>query len=201
MRDIKRDKVEKLYQRVLKNAEGAAIATETSQKVNLFTGVHEVLPNEPLLKEIQRNLDIAGPISYTEQEITWAKTMQRSSEKEEKGLDGSIQPFKDEIPAKKRGGSTDVAEVSYIVPTSGFSATTAPMEIPWHSWQAASSNGTSIGLKGADFAARVLALTGVELFVNKELLAEAKKDFDSRTEGKAHRSPIPIDQKPPVPNR
>ncbi|MDN5201315.1 amidohydrolase [Fulvivirgaceae bacterium BMA10] len=200
VRDITRDKVEKLYDRLLKIAEGAAMATETEFKVSLFTGVHEVLSNEPLLKEIQTNMELLGPIQFTEEEQQWAKTMQKASGKEEVGLKGEIKPLKDEIPGHRGGGSTDVAEVSYITPTSGFSATSAPFGIPWHSWQASASHGTSIGHKSAQFATKLLAITGIEMLTNEKLLEAAKSDFKERTKGEPYKCPIPQDQKPPLPD-
>ncbi|WP_020527992.1 amidohydrolase [Flexithrix dorotheae] len=200
-RDIDRPRVESHYSRILKIAEGAAMATETEFKVKLITGVHEVLPNLPLLKEVQKNMDAIGAISYTDEELKWAKELQKNSGKEEKGIKGEVRPLESEVPAEKGGGSTDVAEVSYITPTSGFRATTAPYGIPWHSWQAASSHGTTIGRKGAFYATKILAMTGIEMFTNPELMEAAKKDFLERTGGKPYKCPIPENQQPPIPEQ
>ncbi len=99
------------------------------------------------------------------------------------------------------GGSTDVAEVSYIAPTAGLSVTTAAADIPWHSWATAASHGTDGAVQGAYVAAQVLALTGIDLLTEPELLEEAKAFFLEKTEGAPYVSPVPKEQKPPVPGQ
>jgi aminobenzoyl-glutamate utilization protein B len=88
------------------------------------------------------------------------------------------------------GGSTDVGDVSWQVPTMGVLMPTVPEGIAMHSWMATASHGTSIGVKGAVSAAKVLALTGIDLLVDPDLLEAAKSDFEKRTEGFEYKSPI-----------
>jgi aminobenzoyl-glutamate utilization protein B len=117
---------------------------------------------------------------------------------DEEGFVGEVQPLADDVePAT--GGSTDVCEVSYITPQGGFSIATAAKSVPWHSWATTACHGMSAGVKGAQAAARVLALTGVDLLTDAELLAAARKDFAERTAGRPYRSPLPADARPPLP--
>lgn len=198
VRDLDRESVYGYYQRILKIAEGAALATGTTHKVNLITGVHECLLNRPIQETIQANLEKVGDPGFDADEQNFAKNLQRYLEIEEKGYDGEVKPLPDEIePAT--GGSSDVCEVSHIVPQGGFSVTTAAAAIPWHSWASTACHGTSAGVKGAVAASKVLALTGVDLMTDPELLAAAKKDFEERTGGKPYHSPIAADSKPPIP--
>ena len=95
-------------------------------------------------------------------------------------------------------GSTDVAEVSHIVPEAGFSVTTAPFGVPWHSWATAASHGTKTAVKGATLASKVIALTGYDLLTDSKLLTEAKDYFKKQTNGKAYKSPLPEDQHSPI---
>jgi aminobenzoyl-glutamate utilization protein B len=95
--------------------------------------------------------------------------------------------------------STDVSEVSYITPTVGLTVATAGADLPWHSWQTAASHGLPEASKAADVAAKVIAATGIDLFTNPALLAQAKADHQKKTAGRPYKSPIPEGQKPPVP--
>ncbi len=197
VRDINRDEVGKYYERILKIAEAAALATETTHKVHLITGVHEYLLNRPLQEALQKNMELVGSPKFTEAEQEFARQLQRAADKEEKGFDEKIKPLPDK-PGEVEGGSTDVAEVSWIVPTAGFSVTTAAKDVPWHSWAATACHGTSGGRKGAVVAAKIIATTCMDLFTEPKLLAEAKAFFHEATGGKPYQSPIPADSKPPV---
>jgi aminobenzoyl-glutamate utilization protein B len=197
VRDINREEVNKYYERILKIAEGAALATETTHKLYLITGVHEYLLNRPLQETIQKNLELVGLPDFTEEEQEFARVLQRFVEKEEKGFSVEIKPLADE-PEPPRGGSTDVAEVSWISPTAGFGIATAAEGIPWHSWAATACHGTEAGNKAAVVAAKVIAATGVDLLTQPDLLKAAKDFFLEATNGKPYETPIPKDQKPPV---
>ncbi len=200
VRDTARAPVDAYYDRLLKIAEGAALATATEYKVTLLTGVHATLLNRPLQEAMQANLEIVGGPEFTEEDQAFAKALQAYLEIEEKGLDADPKPLKDEVEPPG-GGSTDVAEVSRITPVVSLSVTTAAAGIPWHSWATTASHGTEGSVKGAEVAAKVLALTGVDLLLNPELIREARAFFDEKTEGKPYVSPVPADQKPPMPRK
>jgi len=200
VRDTARAPVDAYYDRLLKIAEGAALATATEYKVTLLTGVHATLLNRPLQEAMQANLEFVGGPEFTEEDQAFAKALQAYLEIEEKGLDSDPKPLKDEVEPPG-GGSTDVAEVSRIVPVVSLSVTTAAAGIPWHSWATSASHGTEGSVKGAEVAAKVLALTGVDLLLNPDLIREARAFFDEKTEGKPYVSPVPPDQKPPMPRK
>ncbi len=199
VRDVNRDAVDKLYARVLKIAEGAALATETTHKVHLITGVHEYLLNRPMQEALQKNLELVGAPQFTEQEQEFARSLQRSLSKPEQGFNDKIKPLPDK-PDEVKGGSTDVAEVSWIVPTAGFGVATAAKDIPWHNWAATACHGTQAGRKGAVVAAKVIATTGLDVLTKPALVQEAKAFFLKATDSKPYQSPIPADQKPPLPS-
>jgi aminobenzoyl-glutamate utilization protein B len=198
VRDANRETVQGYYDRILKIAEGAALATGTTHKVSLITGVHECLMNRPLQEAVQANLELVGGPEYTDEEQDFARRLQRFLEVEEKGYVGEVLPLQDEVQPLE-GGSTDVCEVSYIVPEIGFRVTTAAAGVPWHSWATTACHGTSAGIKGAVVAAKVIALTAADLVTDPELLAAAKKDFLERSGGRPYQSPVPADQPPPLP--
>ncbi len=198
VRDVDRPAVEGEYDWILKIAEGAALATRTTHKVHLIAGVHEYNLNRPLQEAMQKNLEAVGPPRFTDEEQTFAKKLQEFLKVETKGFDTKLYPLKPE-PEPVEGGSTDVAEVSYIVPTVGLQVTTAAADIPWHSWATTACHGTEAGVKGAVVAAKVLGLTGIDLLTDAALREKAKAFFLEKTGGKPYESPIPKDQKPPLP--
>ncbi len=200
VRNVDRESVQANYEWILKIAEGAALATRTTHKVTLITGVHEMLLNRPLQEAVQQNLQLVGAPTFTEEDHAFARALQESLGLEALGLDVEIKPLADE-PEPVSGGSTDVAEVSYITPTAGFNVTSAAAGVPWHSWATAASHGTEGAPHSANVAAKVLALTGVDLLTDASLLQRAREFFEETTGGARYESPIPVDQAPPVPGR
>lgn len=198
VRDVDREKVERNYAWILDIAAGAALATRTEHRVTLTTGVHEMLLNRPLQEAAQENLDIVGPPPFSEEDQAFARQIQAFLDLEPKGLSTRIEPLADE-QQPTQGGSTDVAEVSWIAPTVSLRVASAGEDLPWHSWATSASHGIPGAAKAAQVAARVLALTGVDMLTDPELLEEARSYFLDKTGGEAYQSPIPADQKPPVP--
>ena len=200
VRDTSRANVEKFYSRILKIAEGAALATATTYKITLITGVHKYNLNEPLILAVDKNLKLVGPPEFTEEEQKWAKELQRNTQKEEKGFLTNIKDIPSDWKTKlPEGGSTDVAEVSFITPTVGFRVATAPYDVPWHSWATSASHGTLAAFKGAVVASKVLTLTAIDLFTDETLRKEAKSYFIKQTGGKPYISPLPEGQKVMLP--
>lgn len=200
VRDINRKNVEEYYGRILDIAAGSAKATRTEHKVTLITGVHAMLLNRPLIERAQMHLEYVGGPTFTEEEQNWAKELQRNTDKEEEGFDGSIQPLAPaDAPPSRGGGSTDVAEVSHITPEISFGVTTAPANVPWHSWATAASHGTPAAVKGAMVATKAMSLMGIDLFTDEDLLAEAREFFKKKKDGEGYTSPIPQDQQVMLP--
>jgi aminobenzoyl-glutamate utilization protein B len=198
VRDLERKGVEATYARVLKCAEGAAIATETTFDVELTTGVHSYLLNRAMTELLDRNLRAAGAPEWSDAEQAFAKKLQQATDKPQKGLHVGILDLPAE-PMPAKGGSTDAAEVSRLVPTGKLRVASAPIDTPWHAWPVVACAGTSIGHKCVRTAARALAGAALELFVSPDVVAAARAEFAQKTEGSPYRSPIPLNQKPPLP--
>lgn len=189
-RDVTRDGVRDIYSRIMKIAEGAAMATETSVSVELITGVHAELVNMAIARRHYENLKMVGAPQFTGEEQEFAKAIQRYLGIAETGLSNEIRPFE---PYKGGRGSTDVAEVSRIVPLAEFNVAMAPMDGPWHSWVVVSCGGTSLGKKAMLVAAKTLAATALDLLTDSELLEEAKAEFEKNTAGHPYVSPLDED--------
>jgi aminobenzoyl-glutamate utilization protein B len=197
VRDSDRAGVKEVVQRVEKIIEGAAIATGTTSKIHYQGSYHEMLVNIKGSEIMQKNLEKIGPPTYTNDELDYARQIQKEAGVEEKGMRFEIEDLK-EPPEDPAGGSTDVAEVSWIVPTLHLSTACAPYGIPWHSWAVVASSKHPIGYKGMFLAAKVLATTGLDFLCDPETLAEVKKEFKEKTKDYTYKSGIRPDQKPPL---
>lgn len=197
VRDIDRESVEKDYDRVLKIIDGAAKMTETTYKIHFISGVHEMLPNRAGNEIVHSNLQLVGPPSFTEEEQTFAKEIQKNLSLEEKGLKTEIEPLK--LPKRSwGGGSTDVAEVSWLTPTTSLGVAFKPVGTPGHHWSAVACGGMSIGHKAVITAAKVMAATGLDLLVHPEIIQKMREEWTEKKKGKEYESPLPPDLKPPV---
>jgi len=210
-----RELVDQYYKRILKIADGADLMAGTKHKVRFLTGVHNGLPNRILAELIVANMREIGAPTYTQEELEFAKELARSIPREEKltklrrtllpnamelvdiDLNTKIyDPYGEE--RKGGGGSSDVADVAWNMPTQEFSAAMFIVGAPGHSWQNVASGGTSIGHKSSIFASKVMATTVIHLLAKPEMLKRAKEEWKERMEGLSYQSPLPPDLKPPL---
>jgi len=197
VRDIDRESVEKDYERVMKIIEGAAKMTETTYKINFISGVHEMLPNRTGSEVVYSNLLIVGPPKFDEEEQSYAKKIQKNLGVEEKGLKTDIEPFR--LPKRSwGGGSTDVAEVSWLTPTTGLGIAFKPAGTPGHHWAAVACGGMSISHKCIITAAKVMAASGLDFLTHPEIIKKMRKEWTEKRKGKEYKSPLSPDIKPPV---
>jgi aminobenzoyl-glutamate utilization protein B len=196
VRDSSREGMMPVWKHVEKMAEGAAIMANVEHKVTLVSGIHEILVNRTGSAVMQKNLEALGPISYTEEEQVFAKKIQEATGKPQIGLVSKIEPMEETLE-HSMGGSTDVGDVSWVVPTIRMSATTAPNGTPWHSWAVVASGGMSIGHKGMGYAAKALAMTMVDLYQNETLRNEIKSEFKEKKGDYIYKGIIP-DGPPPL---
>jgi aminobenzoyl-glutamate utilization protein B len=197
VRDSKRSVVDEVFGRVKEIAKGAAIIAGVEATVTVQTGDYELLVNRAGAGALQKNLEILGPITYTQEELDFAKKIQEQSGQEQTGLNGKINPLK-ETAEHPTGGSTDVGDISWIVPEITLVATTAPANTAWHAWQVVACGGMSIGHKGMVLASKSLAMTMVDLFENEQLRKDIRAEFDKRKAGHVYKAYIP-DGPPPLP--
>ncbi len=179
MRDSKRSGVAVLEERVRAIAEGAAMMAGVEYTIKLNSGLYEILNNEAGAQVLHRNMELLGPIIYSPEEIAFAKEIQEAYGLPAKGMNGNIKPL-ETTKADPDGGSTDVGDISWIVPEITLLAVTAPYESPWHSWVVVACGGMSIGHKGLLFASKSLGMTMVDLFENEALRNEIKTEFLKR---------------------
>jgi aminobenzoyl-glutamate utilization protein B len=169
-------------------AQGAAMSTQTQVEIDLFFGMHDLLPNGPLVERMHRHL-MATPPAWTDAEQAFAKACQREMSLPEKGLTDIVLPI---LPEMTTGGATDVGDVSYNSPTGIFGYTTMPAGVGLHTWPVTACGGMSIGDKGSLGTAIIMAGVGHDVMTDERFRAEIKADFDKRLAGRpAYVSPLP----------
>lgn len=194
VRDIDRPRVVATTDWVKQLAEGVALATQTQAKVNIYVGKYDLLPNTPLAERMQALLKHVGVPVWNDEEQTFARGCQKQMGLPEKGLSTTIMPLLNE---PSLGGSSDVADVSWITPTMGIALPTLPLDVALHTWPVTACAGMSIGLKGALAATEVLALAALDVLTDDVLRAAVRADFAERTNGFTFISALPPEQKQP----
>ena len=217
IRAPKTPQVQHIYERVNKIAEGAAHMTETRLEIDFVKACSNVVPNKVLNKVMQKNLEDAPKMVFTDEEYAYAKVIAGGIENRA-SIDGLLAQYsreedqqflmnnKDKILHDEisplcdieicMAGSSDVGDVSWCCPTvqcmtaSEISGTSA------HSWQYVANGKSSIAHKGMLFAAKAMAGTVIDLFESPETLEAAKAELNKRLGGGKYVCPIPADVKP-----
>lgn len=187
--------VREVFERLHDAARGAALGTGTQVEFEPLGGVHALLPNDTLGRVLDRALRQVGGVAYDASERGFATQLQATLERRpplESALE--VAPYR----ADERGlASTDVGDVSQVVPTAGISTATWVPGTPAHSWQAVAASGMSIGHRGTLNAAAALALAAVELYSDPELVRAARREFEQRRGGAPYR-PLLQRERPPL---
>jgi aminobenzoyl-glutamate utilization protein B len=166
-------------------AEGAALGTQTKVTFTTVIGSAEMIPNETLALRLLEHMQNTPP-AWSEEEHAFARQCQQAIGLEEAGMATQVMPF---IKDKSVGGSTDVADVSWVTPVAIFGWPTLPLGVSLHSWPVTACGGMSIGDKGSLAAATILAAAGFDLMTEPELRAEAQGELQRRLAGRKY-SPV-----------
>jgi aminobenzoyl-glutamate utilization protein B len=172
--------------------------TGTTLEVTDIGSDANIVGNDPLAAVAQKNLEEVGGYTMNDEQKRFALKLQTTLGTEtvpSLDLTSVVQPLRPVDP-NAPSASTDVGDVSWVVPTIGFSAATFVPGVAAHTWQATASTGMSIGQDGMIIASKALAITAVDLFASPAVITAAKADFDKKMAGKVYQSPIPPGQKP-----
>ena len=168
--------VKDIWGKVVNAAKGAALGTGTTYELQVVGSVYALMPNETLARVQQRALERVGGFTYTAPERTFAERLQKSEAFPAVPLE-SVAQVKPLAIGADGSASTDVGDVSWVVPTVQLSAATWVPGTAAHSWQAVAAGGMSIGFKGMMVAAKTMALTGADLFTSPATIGAAKAEL------------------------
>ena len=211
VRDETTPKMMELLERVKEIAKGAALMTQTKVKTKILAGVSNLLYNETLGNIMQGNLDQLGAPEFSKEEHLYAKKYQDTLTRKDiesayshAGIDlvegqvlaetvvaGDVKPV-------DMGGSTDVADVSWVVPTVSLWGANYAIGTPFHSWQMTAQGKSSIAIKGMTHAAMVMAATGSDLISNKTILDDAWSEHNKTIEKEGYMLPISLSASAPI---
>jgi aminobenzoyl-glutamate utilization protein B len=206
------DVLEDVVARVIKVAQGAALMTETDMDPVFIGGVSPVF-NHPYLADLQyQSMKEIGKIRFSEEEFAFARKLSQqfpdeTREANAKAMGIPVEFFgQDLIPEPHMShdegftgtGSTDVGDLSWKAPVSMLSTACWPTGVPGHTWGIVAASGSSMGMKGMIYAAKVMALSAVKLFVEPEHLKSIRAIFNHELEKHPYQCPIPRDFEPPV---
>ncbi len=199
VRSPNRDVVRDVWERIEKAAQGAALGTGTKVEWEITGGVYDLLPNEVLGRTMYENLQMVGGVIYNDEEKAFARQIGRTvmgvaPAPETAAL---IPAFNPNPP--NGGASTDVADVSWVVPTMGVRTATWAPGTPGHSWQAVACGGTTLGLKGMNVAVKTLAGAAIDLYLKPDVIARAKAELAERR-GAGFKYEAMVGDRPPALN-
>ena len=211
--------VKKLYERMCDIARGAALITGTTVDIKQVAAYSNVIENDTLEDIMYENMRHFVPIGYTEEELAYARRFQEViTELDKEGLKDLISILSGRDKEKKRqmeespmldfvlerhvsfggGGSTDVGDVSWVVPTGKVDINCYAAGTALHSWQAVAQGKAPAAHKGMLTAAKIMACTGAELLEKPELLERIKEDWLEKLDGETYPEPLPKDVKPEI---
>jgi aminobenzoyl-glutamate utilization protein B len=195
VRHPNRDQVKAVWERVTQAAQGAAIGTGTKYEVEITGGTYDLLYNEVLANVVNNNLQAVGGYTLTDTEKEFATKIQQTfSSPPALSTTAEIEKFG--TKEEQASGSTDVGDVSWVVPTAGLSTATWVPGTAAHSWQAVAAGGTSIGSKGMLVAAKTLAASMIDAFSDPKITEQAWLEFRKRVGNKFVYEPLLGDRKP-----
>jgi aminobenzoyl-glutamate utilization protein B len=221
IRAAKPDYLAEVVERVRKVAEGAAMMTETRVEIKFEEGCSPVLNNHYLADLQHQAMGLIGPIEFTKEELEFAQQVNdgfpgTNSDYIDNGIEyynppaeiaAQFEQYRDQpliginFPSldeyKIATGSTDVGDLSQIVPVSMLRTACWPTGVSGHSWGNVACSGMSIGHKGMMHAAKIMAVAAMALYSSPDHLAKIWEEFDRRTGGKPYVSPIPEKVDPP----
>lgn len=214
IRAPERDQLDPIYKRILKIAEGSAMMTETTLKVEFIDGLYNIIPNKVIAETVVKNMRETGAPAYTKKELEFAAEIAKSFPKEQKvdmlrkiKIPGWEKYVNVDLPTdildptgegETMAGSSDVGDVSWKCPTVEFGTTVNVLGAPGHSWQFVTMSASSVAHKSLVFAAKTIAGTAIDLITQPELIKKAKKEHADRLKGRTYKTPIPDDCVPPL---
>ncbi|TWT57734.1 p-aminobenzoyl-glutamate hydrolase subunit B [Thalassoglobus neptunius] len=184
-----------IYERFVKCAQAGALATETELEIVNEGGILDILPNNTLAEITLENLRQLNDLEYTSEDVKFALKLQ-STLSNPKPL-ASVREVINRS-GETSSGSTDVGDVSWVVPTTGFNTACWVPGTPGHSWQAVACGRRKMARAGMTLASRVLTATAIDLFEQPEVIKAANLEFERRRGKHGYRSLIPPDQGPPL---
>lgn len=192
------ERLQDMVQRVVNCAKGAALATGTELKeVRCLSAIHQCYHNKALAELFQENIALVGMPQWTAEEQTFARALQKTLGKEEKGLPADVNQLESPDPVLG-GGASDHGDVTLVVPTATIRF---PGEVPGvfgHHWSNVACNSGSAAHKGLIAGAKAMAASAVDLLTRPDVLQKAQAEFAATGKQHPYKSFLPPEAQPPL---
>ncbi|WP_326776510.1 amidohydrolase [Streptomyces sp. NBC_01445] len=191
-------RVQVLLDKVIAISEAAAKASQTKVQHRITSACWNQLPNKAAAELLYDNMRQIGPPAFTAEAHQLAKDLQKSLGLVEVGMHDKVAELTPPNPVFLGGGSTDVADISWNVPTVSMGAALAPIGGKFHTWSTAACAAAAPGQAAVIAAAKYLAATAVDLITQPERLKALKDEFKERTKGVEWKTALPDGYEPPM---
>lgn len=188
------DVLKKLLSRVTDIAKGAALMTGTAVEIEIISAYRELLNVPEMEKLMVSCMEEELPVSYTQEELDYAVRFQKlgSDPQNPECISRNITYDQGQM----RMGSTDVGDVSWLVPTGNIYVTTMAVGTLMHNWTATAQGKSIIAHKGMHAAARILAEAGRRILEEEDTRRQIQKGFLRAVGNRPYESLIPPDARP-----
>jgi len=183
------------FDKLVNIGRGAALMTGTTMEMEPFGAAWPTFANKAIADAVQKNIEMVGMPAWSDEEVKFAKELQKSMGIKEQGLATKVLPLR---AVTQNTSSNDIGDISWNVPTGTVRFPSAVLGVQAHHWTAGITPTMSIAHKGAVVGAKVMAASVLDLLTSPELRAAAKKQFEEDTKEIKYFSLIPPDAKPPL---
>jgi aminobenzoyl-glutamate utilization protein B len=195
VRDATGPAAKETYDKLVDIGKGAALMTGTTLEVQPFGSAWPQLGNKVIGEAIQKNVEAVGMPTWTDEEVRFAKELQKSVGAKEVGLNTQVRPFR---PGGQTTASNDIGDITWNVPTGVLHFPSSAPGVLYHHWRAAVTPTSSIAHKGMVAGTKVLAASVLDLVTSPDLLVRARAQFTDDTKETKYFSMLPPDAKPPL---
>jgi aminobenzoyl-glutamate utilization protein B len=166
-------RIKELFEFGKQIAQGAAMMTGTTVKWEIVGSAWPAHFNKPMAEVAYENIKRVGMPKWSEADQTLAKALQTEIDApNKKGLAETIDTLL-EVRSSMGGGSDDIADISWSLPTITLGYPSNIPELPGHHWANAVSMATPIAHKGITAGAKVEALTLLDLLNDPKIITNA----------------------------
>jgi len=198
LREITYKNIMEMYDTANKMAEGAALMTDTSYESEVLGAAWPRHFNKIIAEEMYENIKKVGLPKWSEDDQKLARAVQKEIGSESiNGLPTELPPLRAPLPYNVSGGSDDIGDVSWKVPTVVLRFPSNIPDVTFHHWSASIAGATPIAHKGANAGAKVLAMTVLDFLTKPEKLDEAKEYFDNVQSKEDFYRPMISEKDPP----
>jgi aminobenzoyl-glutamate utilization protein B len=179
IRHPKIEEAERIYNWIIEIGKGAALMTQTTFSYETGGYNYNKLNNVSGARIMYENLKLFGVPAFTQEEVEFAKALQRELKAKEAGINTTIKPFAEK--GELAYSSSDIGAASWATPFIQLGMATRIEGVPGHTWGDVAIDGMSIGHKFMLQSAKIMAATGVDILLKPDELKKMQAEFKEQT--------------------